>query len=255
VYGEDYAGAFDDLMTGLAEDPDGPQVDLRTELVDTLQGKISRVYDYGGAITTWNATGRRELWMAKSTAPDTSARAIAKFFLHDPDVTSSSLNGVQIWHSRSDGPLLGGDPENPLTFRLDSLCVMQGHLVLATDRQWLRELAGAANGSTPSFDGPMWQPSCPTACVAHSWRNLQAVASALHGCVQQQRLQPSGAWEEGLLWFLLSTETRRGRELAVDGTLLPPFATIRDQFGLELIETSADERGWHLQGRLTRPQP
>ena len=115
VYGEDYAGAFDDLINNLAEDPDGPRVDLRAELINLLRTKVTRVYDFGGTRTKSNPSGRRELWMAQSADPDKSARAIAKFFDGDPDVTSSQVNGIRIWHSRAEAPWLGGDPDNPLS--------------------------------------------------------------------------------------------------------------------------------------------
>ncbi len=260
VYGEGYAGAFDDLLRNMAEDPEGPQVDLRTELLDTLQGKISRAFDYGGPITNWNATGRRELWMAESVAPERSTQSLAKFFSNDPDVTSSSVQGVQIWHARSDGPLLGGDPDNPLAIPLDALCVMRSHLVLATDRQLLRDIAAkkTAAKETPAvsaFAPRKWRAVSATPQVAQSWRNLVPVAKAVHERIRQGRLPSEGSWEEMLLWFLLSAETPRGRELAVDGAQLPPFSSIQNQFGIELMEISVQQQGWLIQGRLTRPEP
>jgi hypothetical protein len=260
VYGEDYAGAFDDLLHNIAEDPDGPQVDLRTELFDTLQGKISHAYDYRGPITNGNATGRRDVWMAESVAPERSTQALAKFFLNDPDVTSSSVQGVQIWHSRSDGPLLGSDPDNPLPIPADALCIARSHFVLATDRQLLREMAeqGATDKETRvthAFSPRTWQAASAIPQVAQSWRNLVPVAQAAHACIRQQRLPSEGSWPELLLWFLVSTETPRGRELAVDGALLPPFSTIQHRFGLELMEICVQPQGWLVHGRLTRPEP
>jgi hypothetical protein len=255
VYGEGYAGAFDDLLRNMAEDPDGPQVDLRTELLDTLQGKISRVFDYGGPVTNGNATGRRELWMAESVAPAKSTQALAKFFANDPDVTSSSVEGVQIWHARSDGPLLGGDPDNPLAIPLDALCIIRSHLILATDRQLLRDMAGKETQAAPGFSPPMWRATSATPQIAHSWRNLAPVAKTAHEHIRQRRLQSEGSWEELVLWFLLSAETPRGRELVGDGALLPPFSTIQNQFGIELMEASVQQQGWLIQGWLTRPEP
>jgi hypothetical protein len=253
VYGENYAGAFDDLINNLTEDPDGPRVDLRAELIDVLRTKVTRVYDFGGARTKSNPSGRRELWMAESADPGKAARAIARFFDGDPDVTSSQVNDIRIWHPRSDTPWLGGEPGNPLPFSVDALCIMQGHLVLATDRQALRKLAGEAQPNAKPLTLPMWQATSDVPGIALSWRNLVEVGRYLHGRISANEPPSSGSWEEWLLWYLLSSKTEHVRKWDIDGTRLPAFSAIQDHFGLELIEASADQQGWRLRGRLARP--
>ena len=116
-------------------------------------------------------------------------------------------------------------------------------------------MAAKETPAVSAFLPRTWAPLSATPQVAQSWRNLLPVAKAAHERIGQRRLQSDGSWEELLLWFLLSAETPRGRELAADGTLLPPFSTIQHQFGLELMETSVQQQGWLIQGRLTRPEP
>jgi hypothetical protein len=252
VYGEDYAGAFDDLLNVMAEDPDGPQVDLRAELIHLLRPKITRFHDYRGTRTESNPTGRREIWMAESTNPGKSVRAVEKFFVGDPDVTSSEIKGVRIWHSRTAAPLLGGDPENPLSVSLAALCVMDNHLVLATDRQLLQELAAQTiSNLTPA--GSEWQAVSDAPCIAQTWRNMVAVGQNLHDRLAQAGPSPAGSWEERLLWHLLSRPTENGRVWDIEGRRLPPFSTIRELFGFELMEAGIDRQGWRLQIRLTQP--
>lgn len=252
VYGEDYAGAFDDLLSTLAEDPDGPQVDLRAELIHLLRSKITRLHDCRGTRTESNPTGRREVWMAESTNPGKSARAVEKFFAGDPDVTSSEVQGVRIWHSRTEGPLLGGDPENPLPVSLAALCVMDNHLVLATDRQMLRELADRTTSNVLPA-GSKWQAVSDAPCIARGWRNMVEVGKNLHERLAQDGPSPAGPWEERLLWHLLSRQTEDGRVWDIEGRRLPAFSAIRDLFGFELMEAGLDPQGWRLQVRLTRP--
>ena len=102
---------------------------------------------------------------------------------------------------------------------------------------------------------PLWQATSASPCIAHSWRNLVEVGRQVHGRISENQPPSSGSWEEWLLWYLLSSETERGRKWDIDGTRLPEFSAIQDQFGLELIEAGADQQGWRLQGRLARPAP
>lgn len=255
VYGEQYEGAFDDLLFVLAEDSEGPQVDLRAEVINLLSKKVIRAYVYGGRKTQGNPSGRRAMWMAKSSSPKTTAEAVTRFFRGDPDVASMSVNGVVIWHSRSNLPLLGGDPEDPLSYPLDAVCVMQDHLVLATDRGLLEQLAERAGGGTPSFGNPEWKDAAPEPCIARSWRDLAAAAAVAHELVKQNRLDSPNSWEQWLLRSLLMTKTEQGWKAAVDGRHLPPFSAIKAYFGSELIAVTVDRLGWHVQGRWARPTP
>ena len=70
-------------MQSLEEDPNGPQVDLRKELIEHLGQRVSMLTDYQLPITT---TSERLLFAIEVKDPKAVAKAMEKLFKNDPTV-------------------------------------------------------------------------------------------------------------------------------------------------------------------------
>jgi hypothetical protein len=231
---------------------------LRKDLFDVLSGKLTSAADFGGARTESNPSGRRRVWMARTNEPEKSARAVAEFFRGDPDVQLDESAGVKIWQSRTSRPMFGGDADNPVSIPIDALAVVGNYFVIASDRGLLKAIAEAKPAeSHPLAEQLQWPPGDlggdSAQDVGRSYRNLVAVVRATYEQVARNQLSSPATWDQWLLWMLLSNETDAGRQVRVDGSLLPPFSTIAHAFGNEQLATRQDGKGWVVDGRWSLP--
>ena len=82
-----------DVLKGLKEDPNGPQIDLRTELIQHLGRRISVLTDYQLPITT---TSDRLLFAIEVTNPKAVSLAIEKLMKNDPTVQPRDQKGNKL---------------------------------------------------------------------------------------------------------------------------------------------------------------
>ena len=78
----------------LKEDPNGPQIDLREDLIKHLGRRVSVLTDYQLPITT---TSERLLFAIEANNPKAVAAAIEKLLKNDPTAKRRDENGHVIW--------------------------------------------------------------------------------------------------------------------------------------------------------------
>ena len=83
LFGQGETGTWDEVKQSLKEDPNGPQIDLRKELIQHLGQRVSMLTDYQLPITT---TSERLLFAIEAKNAKAVAAAIEKLFKNDPTV-------------------------------------------------------------------------------------------------------------------------------------------------------------------------
>ncbi len=83
-----------DVLRSLKEDPNGPQIDLRADLIAHLGRRVSILTDSQTPITT---TSERLLFAIEAVNPKAVALGIEKLMKNDPTAKRREVNGHVIW--------------------------------------------------------------------------------------------------------------------------------------------------------------
>ena len=94
LFGQGETGVWEEVKQSLKEDPNGPQIDLREDLIKHLGRRVSMLTDYQLPITT---TSERLLFAIEATNPKAVAAAIEKLMKNDPTAKRRDVNGQVIW--------------------------------------------------------------------------------------------------------------------------------------------------------------
>jgi len=98
---EVYTGLWEEILLSLKEDPNGPQIDLRQELIQHLGQRITVVTDYNLPITP---TSERLLFAIEVKDAKKVAAAIEKTMKDDPTVKRREIEGRVIWEIVEEEP-------------------------------------------------------------------------------------------------------------------------------------------------------
>lgn len=94
LFGQGQSGVWEETLLSLKEDPNGPQIDLRADLVNHLGQRVSVLTDYRLPITT---ASDRLMFVIDVTNPKAVAVGLEKLFKNDPTVVRRELDGQIIW--------------------------------------------------------------------------------------------------------------------------------------------------------------
>ena len=87
-------GLWKQTLEGMKNDPSGPQIDLRKELIANLGQRVTMVADYNLPITT---TSERLLWAIETKDEAAVAKAIEKCVKNDPTIKKREIAGHVVW--------------------------------------------------------------------------------------------------------------------------------------------------------------
>lgn len=94
LFGEGEKGTWTEVLKGLRDQPDGPQVDLRNDLFVHLGRRVSMMSDYQLPITT---TSERLLFAIEAVNTKPVAAAIEKLMKNDKTAKRREFQGHVIW--------------------------------------------------------------------------------------------------------------------------------------------------------------
>lgn len=100
IIGQGDTGTWDEIKQNLLFDPNGPQVDLRKDLIKHLGHRVSLLTDYQVPITT---TSERLLFAIEAKDPKAVALAIGKLMKNDPTAKPRDQQGHEL---KKDDPTL-----------------------------------------------------------------------------------------------------------------------------------------------------
>jgi hypothetical protein len=139
-------GFFDDVLESIKSDPNGPQIDLRAELVAHLGDRVTLLSDYELPISPHS---ERLLFALDTVHPEQVRAALKKIFENDPQARQIDVDGHVVWEiireqeeaipdlEISIGPPVPGQvpddsSEEEVVFPNLTMTVMHGHLLVAT---------------------------------------------------------------------------------------------------------------------------
>jgi hypothetical protein len=93
LFGQGETGVWEEIKQTLKEDPNGPQIDLRTDLIKHLGRRVSMLTDYELPITT---TSERLLFAIEAANPKAVASAIEKLMKNDSTAKARDEKGHEL---------------------------------------------------------------------------------------------------------------------------------------------------------------
>lgn len=283
-------GVWEDLLASLAdlEDPNGPQIDLRKELVQYLGPRVTVVSDYLLPITT---TSERLLFIIDTKNPEAVAKAIQKVFQDgkDPTIEKRNFQGHIIWETvdekiASDVPnapvidlpnftpdskksskprrliLQDGEGDGEKLLPHAAVTVVHGKLVIASHYDFLTRILDKNRRLEPlskSIDFKMVEDAmqrlgADQSCVRSFSRTDEAYRPT-YEMVRQNKMPESEAMLGRLLNGLLGPKKRGAvRKQKVDGSELPEFQVVRRYLGPGGLFGKTEKGGWFFTGFMLK---
>jgi hypothetical protein len=259
VVGDGVEGTFDEILSDLAAE-DGPQVDVRKDLVAHLGPRLLLVSD---AASADDPRSERSLIAVQSTDEEAVALAIKKLLRDDPGVRRFRLSAMDndLWEIGEDsgGPGSGGQPK----ITSSAVMVHNGHVLLATNAHLIRKLVEsgrAPDAKLKAADDLRRLEAClarytPGECVGRVYSRTARDLRATYETLRQGGDRPSESIAGIMVGKLLAAirDPRTG-ELPIDFTTLPPYDMIADRLGWIGATGKNMDDGWYVVGVALPPE-
>jgi hypothetical protein len=276
-----HRGAFETTLKGWKEDAYGPLVDVRKDFVGNMGQRVTIVTDYSTPITV---SSERSLFAIEATDQRALAKTLEKWMSEEPDVERRELGDVVIWErvppqaavqqpqieALGFSPLTMDDAEQPAASDEEdrdrvlpnsASCVALGHLIMASDINFLREiLAGFGQNEMLTSSADYQQVAttmdrlAPGPHSTWSFARTDETYRPTYELVRQGKMPESETMFGKLLNNLLTTEVEKEegvlRKQRIDGTNLPSFEMVRRYFGPAGRAVRSDKDGWFLTGAV-----
>jgi hypothetical protein len=240
-------GTFKEIMERVRVDKDGPQCDIRREIMQQLQPRVTMINDFTRPIQEHS---ERYLWavpVKDAAAESILAGGIRKCFESDRRIKGRQFAGFQIWEYQPKQKRSNGK-EAKVT--LPGLCftVARGQLFLSTHASLLEKIL--------TYDGPKLADSAdyrhfmqemtrlgmgPSA--SRSFIRVEVAAESTYEMLHSNKLDKADTAVGLLLSKALADE--KGK-LKVDGRKLPAYSAIIKYLGLAGMYLASDPDGWTI---------
>lgn len=243
------AGTFKEVMEFLAKDPNGPCVDLRKEIFQQLEDRVTVVND---AVQPVTAQSERFLIGAPIKRPDAEkdvAEALRKCFQPDPLFKPIKIAGHTIWQYHE----LQRPVKNQPRVKVASIVigVANGQLYISTHAELLEKVlkhgnqAGMANAA--DFQYAMKKLADAGAGPSFS-RSFVRVGDSARNTYEMLRMNRLDEAESLYAWALNKAlkADEKGNKVWFNGALLPHYHRIERYLGNVAIASHAYDDGWSV---------
>ncbi len=276
------AKVWQQTIDQMINDKDGPQINIRKELIAQLGQRVTMVADYRLPITT---TSERLLWAIEVKDAARVAKAIEKCVNGDPSFKKRTINGQVIWEiveeedssvapPTIDVPSLGGPKKEakPKANTDDdqdkeghflphgAFAVANGQLFIASHIDFLvkalKPIAPADQLATQKEFLKVWDLTFNQLGVkqqtARSFSWSDRAVQPTYELIKQGKMPQS----ESLLGRTLNSLSAAGkkgapRQQKINGAKLPDFATVvAPALGPATASMTAEKDGWFVKGVL-----
>lgn len=280
-------GKDDDLMeeiiVGLAKDKDGPQVDLRNDLMAHFGERISVITDCRRPITP---ESERLMFALELTDPEAVRATLAKAFAADPMADRRESEGHVIWEIVRDeakvevdeveiegdfgafDPFGTGEPDVPedqdetRILPNSAITVAHGHLMVASHVDFIDEMLRRPLGTdllSGAADYQQVQDNLEKLGAAESsfrfFARTDETYRATYELIRQGKMPESKTLLGKLLnRFLGPDEEGLLREQQIDGSKMPDFDLVRRYLEPSGMYVRSVENGWYMAGCLLSKQ-
>lgn len=277
LFGEGETGVWPDVLDGLKNDPDGPQIDLKAELIDKLGGRVTVVTAYELPIST---TSERILIAIEAKDTKAVAKAIEKMFKDDEGVVPRAFGEYRIWESVPQEkptvpaisldavPLLPGeehfeeksdeDREGERLFPNLAVTSAKGHLFIASHMDFLLRVLQQQEEKRETLAGSVdyqvvrevvGELAGGKKLCGYAFSRMDEEYRATYELIQQGKMPQS----ETMLGRVLNTVFGAGkkgviRQQELDGTKLPEFDVVRRYLGNAGGFAVSEDGGWFVKG-------
>jgi hypothetical protein len=253
VYGEGDAGTFDDILKGLRDDPNGPQIDVNKEVIGRLGRRVSVLVDTAKPIGPFSA---RSLVAVDTSDEKGLAQGIRRLMENDEDVKKHNIGDVVLWEmiTQTKKKKKAKSAVPPPKAPNSAAAVARGQLFLANDIKLLEKIL--AGGSRKLANEADFQ------AVAKQLTSLGAGADCLHSfsrpdedfqtvyeLLRTNQLDKSNSIYARLLLDLFGDNVRE-----LDGSKFPDYQNFRRYLGPSGAYCVQQPGGWFLVGCSLRKQ-
>ena len=141
VYAEGDAGTFDDILRGLRDDPNGPQIDIGKEVFGRLGRRVTLLVDTGKPLGLYSV---RTVAAVDTKDEKGLAQAIRRLMENDEDVKQHTIGTTVLWEmitrekkkKKGSKPAAQAKPKAPNS----GVAVARGNLFLANDFKFLEKI-------------------------------------------------------------------------------------------------------------------
>lgn len=269
LFGEGEEGVWQEVLDGLKEDPNGPRLDVRNDLVAHLGHRAMIITDN---VLPATPHSQRRLIAAESTNDKLLAKAVALMMKNDKSVVTHDFQGHRIYEIiPEDRDIPDLDVEQPGGKKQkqrgaeghakapnSAVAVGHGHLFISTHVDFLQKVLAQAEAEAPlASDG--------------EYRFVAREVNKLLGGAANNSLQ--GFARNSEKWFLTYEMFRQGklpetetplagvlnavlndggegelRKPRLDGSKLPEFDVVRSYLGNSGQVVTSEPNGWFLIG-------
>ena len=285
VVGE--AGVFEDVIASLEEDPDGPQIKVRDDLIKHLGTRCAVASDHESPI---DPDCERMLIAIEISNPEAVAAVIEKGMTSESDVRKVEAGGHVIWETvkaaaapeKNSGSPDGDDAagrrrarqrerqEKETVWPNLSVAVAHGHIFLASHRDFLERVLSSPRTSSIVEDGGYQEVAAELKQLLggdwamSSFSRTEKEIRPAYELLRTGRLPESKSLAGTLLRRVLegdqpqdgqrrgtsqdsTRDPSRGKQ-RVDGSSLPEFEQISRYFGLNGMSMQSTADGWYFVG-------
>jgi len=275
------AGVFDDVIASLEEDPDGPQIDVRGDLIKYLGSRCVVASDHVAPI---DPDCERMLIAIETSNPEAVSAVIAKGMTSEAGVRQVDVGDHVIWETTAPvaaaeikAAAAGDDDADAASRRQTrqrerqekdsvwpnlSVAVAHGHILLASHRDFLERVLASPRMSSIGEDAGYQNVSAELKqLLGGDWalssfgRTEKSIRPA-YELLRAGRLSESKSLAGTMLRRLLEGDTQQGgksqnadqAKQKVDGSTLPEFEQISRYFGVNGTSMQATPDGWYFVG-------
>jgi hypothetical protein len=288
LFGEGEDGVWDDVLDSIKTDPDGPQLDLKTELVAHLGQRITILADNE---LPAKPSSQRRLYAAEVKNPAQAALAVEKAMKNDSTIKKQVFEGHQIYEivpemddlpmatvQDSDSPAAeakvgikkeiraavprehGGGQQQRIIPNA-AVTVANGHLYMATHIELLKKILSQPQAAQPLGADPAYQQVNNLIQAIGGQTCEQGFANnadkwlVTYEMFRQNKLPQTDTIIAQILNAFLNDEPEgEMRKPRLDGSKLPDFEVVRKYLGAAGSMTTAEADGWFSVGfTLNKP--
>jgi hypothetical protein len=276
VFGEGETGAWEDVLDGLKNDRNGPQIDLRTELIDHLSDRVTALVDHQSPVSP---TCEQFLLAIETTNPAAVAKGLEKLFRDDSNMRRRRAGECLVWEAvpKEAAPVptislempalmpdLSDVRESPVADQAESLMgnvaitVAHGNLMVASHRDFLDRILTQPQrpgtlAESPEFavvDATLKDLGVGTSCACVFSRPAEELRVSYE--LWRQSKMPENETMLGRLFCRLVSNRGSMYPRQADALELAEYAHLIGRLGPAGHFGVCEENGWFFKGFILR---
>jgi hypothetical protein len=275
---QEHEDAWKNTLEGWERDPYGPQVNVRKEFIENMGQRISIFTDYNTPITE---ESERSVFAIEAKDEAALAKTLDKWMSREPDVVRHVFGQFVVWERvpktnaiedlqvvapgfspvDSDGGGKGEEKEEERVLPNSAVTVALGHLLMASDVSYLKELLEGFGQRERLASSADYQQALEVADrLSPGERSLWSFGRydeeirPNFEMIRQNKMPLSKSILGKLLnrWLTTAQEKEDGtvRKQRIDGSELPEFEAVRRYFGPHGRTAHSEKDGWFTTGFL-----